>query len=86
MVYEVVAHEREGGSCPYNDFREVVRRSGDKKALGIVNAVVNKLRENGLALLATNMMDRIEDQIFELRPGDYRIVCFYDQPSNKFVL
>ena len=85
-MYEVTPFVRDNRRCPYNDLREVVKGSGNKKGLGIIDAVVQALRENGLDLLDTNMMDHIEDQIFELRPGGYRVLCFYDQAVETFVL
>ena len=40
---------------------------------------------HGLDLLNTQMMDNIEDDIFELRAGRYRVFCFLDRP-DKFVV
>ena len=51
-----------------------------------MNATIIKLREVGLDLLSTNMMDNIEDGIYELRTGKYRIFCYFDVPRNRFVL
>ena len=85
-MYEIVVYKDTNGSCPYAIFREDVRRRGDKKAIAIIDAVVTKLREVGLDLLGTKMMDNIGDGIYELRPGNYRVFCFYDRPGNRFVL
>ena len=85
-MYEVLAYEAGDGSCPYEEFKELVRRSGDRKVLRIVDAIVTKLGEVGLALLETSMMDNIEDDIYELRPGSYRVFCFYDRAPSRFVL
>ena len=82
----MVAFEISDEACPYDDFREGVRRSGDKKAFRIIDAVVTKLKEVGLDLLDTNMMDNIGEGIYELRPGDYRVFCFFDRPRGRFVL
>ena len=85
-MYDVVAHRGEDNTSPYQQFRDEVQKSGDKKTLGIVNATITKLREVGLDLLSTNMMDNIEDGIYELRTGRYRIFCFFHAPHNRFVL
>jgi phage-related protein len=85
-VYDVVAHTGKDNTSPYQRFREDVQKSGDKKVLGKVDATIIKLREVGLDLLATNMMDTIEDRIYELRTGKYRVFCFFDVPCNRFVL
>ena len=55
------------GSCPYREFLDSVQRSGDLKALSIIDRIVGNLIQEGLALLNTNMMDNIEDDIYECR-------------------
>ena len=82
-MYEVLAYEAGDGSYPYEEFKELVRRSSDRKVLRIVDAIVTKLREVSLAFLETNMMDHIEDAIYELRPGSHRVFCFYDRARNS---
>ena len=74
------------GSCPYREFLQSVQRSGDLKALSIIDKIVDNLIQEGLALLNTNMMDNIEDDIYELRAGNYRVFCYYDRRSNLFLL
>ena len=85
-MYDAVAHRRDDNISPYQRFRDEVLKSGDKKTLGIANATVTKLGEVGLDLLSTNMMDNIEDGIYEPRTGKYRIFCFFDSPRSRFVL
>ena len=58
-MYDVVPHTGKAGTRPYQRFTEEVQKSGDKKTLGIVNATIIKLREVGLDLLSTNMIDNI---------------------------
>ena len=82
-MYEVLAYEAGDGSYPYEEFKKLVRRSSDSKVLRIVDAIVTKLREVGLALLETSMMDNIEDDTYELRPGSHRVFCFYDRARNS---
>ena len=41
---------------------------------------------HGLALLNSSMMDNIEDAIYELRVGPYRVFCFYNRRSDVFML
>ena len=75
-MYDVVAHTGKDNTSPYQRFREDVQKSGDKKVLGKVDATIIKLREVGLDLLATNMMDTIEDRIYELRTGEVSRILF----------
>ena len=46
----------------------------------------DKLRQNGLTLLNSSRMDNIEDDIYELRVGPYRVFCYYDRQSDVFML
>ena len=78
--------ELEDGSCPYREFRQSVQRSGDLKTLGITDRIVGNLINEGFTLLNTNMMDNIEDDIYELRAGNYRVFCYYDRPTSLFLL
>ena len=45
-----------------------------------------RLGNHGLTLLNSSAMDNIEDDIYELRVGPYRVFCFYDRQSGAFVL
>ena len=82
-MYEVLAYETRDGSYPYEEFKKLVRRSSVSKVFRIVDAIVTKLREVGLALLDNSMMDNTEDAIYELRPGSHRVFCFYDRARNS---
>ena len=83
---EVLQYQTIGGVNPYREFLQSVRRSGDAKALRNFQETIEKLTEHGLALLNSSMMDNIEDAIYELRVGPYRVFCFYDRQSGAFVL
>ncbi len=86
MVYQVLQYSTPNGAIPYREFLQSVRRSGDIKALRNFQETNDKLTEHGLALLNSSMMDNIEDDIYELRVGSYRVFCFYDRPSGTFML
>ena len=85
-MYRVIAFRALTGSSPYGEFIQAVRRSGNRTALRNFQAATNRLSEHGLALLNSSMMDNIEDDIYELRVGPYRVFCLYDRESNAFVL
>ena len=82
---EVIDYRDADGYSPYQEFLQSVARSGNRKAAGNIDRATYALRQQGLALLNTSLMDNIEDGIFELRPGAYRILCFYDRPQDTFV-
>ena len=83
---EVRSYNTPNGSNPYREFLQSVRRSGDVKALRNFQEIIEKLTEHGLTLLNSSMLDNIEDGIFELRMGPYRVFCYYDRQSDVFML
>ena len=83
---EVLAYRTPNGSNPYLEFLETVRRSGDRNTLRRFRDATDKLRQNGLTLLNSSRMDNIEDDIYELRVGPYRVFCYYDRQSDVFML
>ena len=85
-MYEVFAYSTPGGSRPYQEFLQTVRRNGDLNTLRRFRDATEKLKQNGLTLLNSSMMDNIENDIYELRVGPYRVFCFYDRRYDEFVL
>ena len=54
-----------------------------------IDARIQKLKEHALKLIDTNMMKPItgvEKHIYELLPGAYRIIVYYDLTQLKFIL
>ena len=78
----VRAFVRDSGECPYNDFLEEVKTSGVKTER--ILALVNLLPEYGFDLARNDYIDHVEDKIWELKPGPFRIFFFEDR--NSFVL
>ena len=85
-MYQVREYSTPHGSNPYQEFLLSVRRGGDRKALRKFQDATDKLTRHGLTLLNTSAMDNIEDDIYELRVGPYRVFCFYDRQSGVFML
>ena len=83
---EVREYSTPNGSSPYLEFLESVRRSGDRKALRRFQNATDRLTRQGFTLLNTSAMDNIEDDIYELRVGPYRVFCYYDRQSDVFML
>lgn len=85
-MYSVFAFRTPNGASPYQEFLQSVRRSGDVKMLRNFQKATDRLGSHGLTLLNSSAMDNIEDDIYELRVGPYRVFCFYDRQSGAFVL
>ena len=83
---QVLEYRTPNGAIPYREFLQLVRRSGDRKALRNFQETIDKLTEHGLTLLNSSMMDNIEDDIYELRVGPYRVFCYYNRQSDVFML
>jgi phage-related protein len=54
----------------------------------VILAKVDKLKEEGLKLLQTDMMKRImgRSNLYELRGGQCRMILYHEVTSDKFVL
>jgi phage-related protein len=85
-MYRVTPFTDENGDCAFNEFYAALKGCGVKNAQPRVKVYLQKLAEEGLNLLNTEMMDRIEDSIYELRPGPFRILCYLDNQAESFIL
>jgi hypothetical protein len=85
-MYRVIRFVGTDGSCPFDEFYNDLKGRGVKNAQQRVSVLIDKLREEGLNLLGTEMMDRIEDNIFELRPRPFRILFYVHQSAESYVL
>ncbi len=85
-MYQVFAFSTPSGANPYREFLQSVRRSGDTKMLRNFQRAIERLEMHGLALLDSSMMDNIENDIYELRVGPYRVFCFFDRQLDVFML
>ena len=89
MTYEIIFYERENGKSEIWDFLEELRQ----KSLKNKNARIQykqvlfyiELLQNNGTLLPNNITKHIEDDIWELRPGNNRIFYFY-LDNTTFVL
>ncbi|MCK4425158.1 MAG: type II toxin-antitoxin system RelE/ParE family toxin [Deltaproteobacteria bacterium] len=76
------------GEQPVAKWLDEVSKSDPARALGIY-ARIKKLSEYGLELLDTKMMSRLKGadrHFYELTPGPYRVVVYYDIKRSKFIL
>ena len=85
-MHQVTGFIADDGSCPYDEFYSDLKGGGVKNAQARVSVYIQKLREEGVNLLGTEMMGWIEDSIYELRPGPFRLFCYLDSVSGTFIL
>ena len=89
MAYEIIFYEKENGKYEIWDFLENLRkRSSSNKDARIqykqILLCIQLLQDNG-TMLPDNVTKHLEDDIWELRPGNNRILYFYYKDST-FVL
>lgn len=89
MAYEIIFYENEKGESEILDFLEQLRKKShsNKDAKIQYNQAtfyIELLQNNGL-ILPNNITKHIDDNIWELRPGNNRIFYFYSD-ENCFVL
>nr|MBQ4319075.1 type II toxin-antitoxin system RelE/ParE family toxin [Clostridia bacterium] len=88
-MYEIVFYEKSDGSSDIFDFIESLRESSKtNKDARIqykqVTLYIELLQKNGTRM-SDNITKHIQDNIWELRPGDNRIF-YFSVVKNKFVL
>ena len=76
---------RPSGRCPYEDLKAQVGRTGDPKQLAKILALVETLKE-GYRLKMTKLTTQLEGDLWELRPGNYRVLYYWDDVERSFVL
>lgn len=89
MIHNIIFYEKENGQSEIWDFLETLR----KKALTSKDARIQykqaslyiELLQNNGTNLPENIAKHIEDDIWELRPGNNRIFYFFCD-NNSFVL
>lgn len=89
MAYNILFYEKENGDSEIWNFLEKLRKkSATSKDARIqykqVTLYIELLQNNG-TMLPNNITKHIEENIWELRPGNNRIFYFYCD-SNTFVL
>ena len=89
MNYEIIFYERENGKSEIWDFLEELRQKSLKNKNARIQykqilLYIELLQNNGI-LLPSNITKHIEDNIWELRPGNNRIFYFYFD-NDSFVL
>ena len=89
MSYNIIFYKKENGESDVLDFLEKLRKKAttSKDARIQYNQAVScidLLSKNG-TLLPSNITKHIDDNIWELRPGNNRIFYFYVE-NNTFVL
>ena len=89
MAYNIIFYEKQNGECEIWKFLEELRTKSEKNKdyriqYNQVILCIELLQNNG-TFLPANITKHIEDNIWELRPGNNRIFYFLCD-KNTFVL
>ena len=82
----VVRYLRRNDECPYSEFRADIANTLKPKQDAEMDALVVKLGAEGSAKLQEiRKADKLND-IWELRPGRFRVLYFFDNVHQHYVL
>lgn len=87
-MYQVEYYRNKRGEQPVSKWLNNIFKS-DIAGAAKIDAQIQKLSEYGLKLINTNMMKPIigkDNHLYELIPGAYRIVVYYDSTRSEFIL
>ena len=87
-MYQVEYYLDKSGEQPVSIWLNNIFKS-DISGASKIEAQIQKLIGHGLKLLNTNMMKRIignDNHLYELIPGAYRVIVYYDSIRSKFIL
>lgn len=87
-MFDVVYFKNEKGECPLLEYFQMLVNTGRVKDLAIIQAKINLLKDYGYELpkISTNHAKHIEGKLYELRPGDNRILYFYYDQGTYVLL
>lgn len=84
-MYKVEFYKRPNGKEPVEEW---LGNTLDDKQIPVIMAKMDCLSREGLKLLSTNMLEKIENEpdLYELKGGQCRVLIFHDKQNNKFVM
>ncbi len=87
-MYQIEYYLNKSGEQPVSKWLNNIFKS-DVAGASRIDAQIQKLSEHGLKLINTNIMKPIigaDNHLYELVPGAYRVIVYYDSICSKFIL
>lgn len=86
-MYEIKLYRTSGGKSPVEEYLKELKRDGNVKELAQIKTYEERLAEHGMAVnnVFPHTIRKLNDDVYELRPGSNRIFFFY-YTGNEFVL
>lgn len=85
-MYKVLAFKRADGEVPFRQFADEVRRFGEKVNLTRIQRYVDDLGERGFSLQDIGHLEKVEEDLYELRPKPYRVFVCWHKAERAFYL
>ncbi|MCM1130222.1 MAG: type II toxin-antitoxin system RelE/ParE family toxin [Roseburia sp.] len=87
-MYSVVRYKTQAGNCPLNDFLMDLLKNKKEIELAQIQAYVQMLQENGyrLPLMSNGYAKHLQGKLYELRPGNNRVIYFFLNSKDQYVL
>ena len=87
ILFEVIAYITDSGNSPIEEYIEKLARLHKTQEIAQIKLYIDRLAEYGLKLNEKfpKSYKKLDDKIFELRPGNNRVLFFYFI-GNQFVL
>jgi len=86
-MYVIELYETQGGKSPVKEYLEKLAKESKKREIAQIQLYVGRLEDHGMAVNNTypETIRKIQDDIYELRPGKHRVFFFYFT-GNKIIL
>ncbi len=86
-MYKITKYKKESGECPFNTFINDLLKGGSKKDVAKIFSYIKLLEQIGDEILTNSTWaKKLNNQIYELRPKSNRIIYFFFECNNEYVL
>ena len=85
-MYQLELHTRPNGSCPYNEYVNMVFRSGTKREAAKIRATVERLKKDGSESLTKQGLSEKMNDVWQLGVGAHRIFYFWHTDARLYVI
>lgn len=89
-MYRVIVYTTESGRSPLYDFlKKELGKQNKKDEIAQIQYYINNLSDYGFRMteyVGSKAIKSLDDGIYELRPGNNRVLFFHFNENNEFVL
>ncbi len=88
-MYEIIVYTTPMGNAPLEDFlSKLLKKEHNELEIAQIKLYIDRLAEYGfdIAKHFSKSVKHLQGDIYELRPGRNRILYFYQDKKNRFVL